>query len=396
MFKSFDCRSPRPGAKQARTLRLGALACLVAGLIQVSAIGQSAFKYFYDDSGRLTRAIDTSGNEIDYTYDAAGNLTQVSRVAAQPVSALAILNFTPQSGGVGTVVTLEGQNFGATPASNAVSFNGAAATVLTASASSLTVSVPNAVTGANLTGATFTFIPGFFPAPVTVTTANISADGNSAVLSLSIAANTTGSYSLVATTQGGASSQIPSTANTISVLSPDGDADGDGLTNAVEIALGTDPLNPTTSGNGLPDGWQVFYGLNPLDASLAGKDLDNSGLTILQDFQKGLSPVNPNRVPPAVSQITPANNATDVNINGIAVIRFAEPLLTGTTLTAAQTAITTALGPSKQVSPTSQATAGLTLQSYMNRSCCGNSVVAGTVTLTGPDGAVQGNVTPSN
>src|ERR1700722_7957528 len=146
MFKSFDCRSPRPGAKQARTLRLGALACLVAGLIQVSAIGQSAFKYFYDDSGRLTRAIDTSGNEIDYTYDAAGNLTQVSRVAAQPVSALAILNFTPQSGGVGTVVTLEGQNFGATPASNAVSFNGAAATVLTASASSLTVSVPNAAT----------------------------------------------------------------------------------------------------------------------------------------------------------------------------------------------------------------------------------------------------------
>lgn len=446
MFTSFDCRSQGPGARQARTLRLAVLACLVAGLVQASAIGQSTFKYYYDDTDRLTRAIDASGNEIDYTYDAAGNLTQVSRVAAQPANALAILNFTPQSGGAGTVVTLQGQNFGATPAANSVSFNGAAATVLTASASTLTVSVPNAattgpisltvsgktatstsnftvipgpqvlsvsprtvlngstatsisnfaVTGANLTGATFSFIPGFFLAPVTVTSANISPDGNSAALSLSIAANATGSYSLVATTSGGASSQVPTTANTINVLSPDGDADGDGLTNAVEFALGTDPLNPNTSGDGLPDGWQVFFGLNPLDASLAGEDLDNSGLTILQDFQQGLSPINPNRVPPAVSQITPANNATNININGVVVVRFAEPLLTGTTLTAAQTALTAALGQSTQVSPASQAAAALTLQNYMNRSCCGNSVVAGTVTLTGPDGAVQGNVTPSN
>jgi len=446
MFTSFDCRSSRPRAERTRTLRLAVVACLAAGLVQASAMGQSGFKYFYDDSGRLTRAIDTSGNEIDYTYDAAGNLTQVSRVAAQPANALAILNFTPQAGGAGAVVTLEGQNFGVTPAANAVSFNGAAATVLTASASTLTVSVPNAATtgpisitvsgktaasstnftvvpgprvlsvsphtvlngttvtsvssftvsGANLTGATFTFIPGFSPAPVSVTSANISPDGSSAVLSLSIAANTIGSYSLVATTQGGTSSQIPSSANTISVLSPDGDADGDGLTNAVELALGTDPLNPTTSGDGLPDGWQVFFGLDPLDASLAGKDLDNSGLSILQDFQQGLSPVNPNLVPPAVSQVTPANNATDVNINGVVVLRFAEPLLTGTTLAAAQTAITTALGQGTQVPPASQQLASTTLQSYMNRSCCGNSVVAGTVTLTGPDGAVQGNVTPSN
>ena len=32
------------------------------------------------------------------------------------------------------------------------------------------------------------------------------------------------------------------------------DIDGDGLTLAQEIALGTDPTNPDTDGDGLPDG----------------------------------------------------------------------------------------------------------------------------------------------
>jgi large repetitive protein len=418
------------------------------GLAIFPCLSQTFVKFqdFYDDAGRLIRVIDASGNEIDYTYDAAGNITQVTRGTAPGPNQLAILNFTPQTGGTGTVVTIQGQNFSPTAASNAVTINGAAASVLSAAANSLTVAVPSTattgpikitvagqtatsannftfvagpavvsvspktavnsssittissftVTGSNLTGATFSFVPGFFPAPVTVTSANISADGNSAVLSLSIGANVSGSFTLVATTSGGASSQVSNSSNTLNVISPDADTDGDGLTNAVEIALGTDPLNPTTSGAGLPDGWQVFYGLNPLDASVAGKDLDNSGLTVLQDFQQNLSPVNPNRTPPAISQITPANNATDVNINGVVVLRFAEPLLTGTSAVAAQSSLTAALGDASTVPQASQQVAAQTLATYMNRTCCGNSVVSGTVTLTGPDGAVPGSVTASN
>ena len=140
----------------------------------------------------------------------------------------------------------------------------------------------------------------------------------------------------------------------------------------------------------------MFYGLNPLDPSVAAQDLDNSGLTVLQDFQMGLSPRNPNRVPPAVSQVTPKNGATAVTVNASVVVRFAEPLLTGTLLSPAQSAISAALGTGSGVSAAAQLSAAQTLQAYMNRTCCGNSVIPGTVTLTGPAGQVTGSVTPSN
>ena len=40
----------------------------------------------------------------------------------------------------------------------------------------------------------------------------------------------------------------------------DGDADNDGLTNAQEIALGTDPFNRDTDGDGYSDGDEVKAG----------------------------------------------------------------------------------------------------------------------------------------
>ena len=46
---------------------------------------------------------------------------------------------------------------------------------------------------------------------------------------------------------------------------PDGDDDNDGLTNAQEVALGTDPLNPDTDGDGWSDGDEVANGSSPLD-----------------------------------------------------------------------------------------------------------------------------------
>jgi YD repeat-containing protein len=405
----------------------------------------SAFQYFYDDLGQLIKVIDSSGNEIDYTYDLVGNIIQVTRATAPAATALAILNFTPQSGGVGTTVTIQGQNFGATAAANAVSFNGAAATVQTASANTLTVAVPSGastgpisvtvagqttksstnftfipgpavlsvapqsilssstaitlpnfrVTGSSLTGSTFSFLPAFSPPPVTINSANISVDGTSAALSLAIAPNAVGSFLLVATNASGVSGQVSTAANTLQIISPDTDSDGDGLTNIVETAIGTNPLNAFTLGDGLPDGWQVFYGLSPLDPTNPGKDLDGSGLTVLQDFRLCLSPLNPNRAAPSVSQAIPANNATAVAVNTAIVAHFSEPLLVGTTLTAAQSAITKALGAGTTVPAGSQQIAGQTLLAYMNRSCAGNSVTPGTVTIRGPSGPVAGNIRTS-
>ena len=47
-------------------------------------------------------------------------------------------------------------------------------------------------------------------------------------------------------------------------VDPAGDADGDGLDNGDELALGTDPLMRDTDGDGLSDGKEVSYGLDPL------------------------------------------------------------------------------------------------------------------------------------
>ncbi len=57
---------------------------------------------------------------------------------AQPV----ITSFTPAKGPIGTVVTINGSGFGASTATNLVSFGGIKARVLTATANTLTVAVP--------------------------------------------------------------------------------------------------------------------------------------------------------------------------------------------------------------------------------------------------------------
>ena len=43
------------------------------------------------------------------------------------------------------------------------------------------------------------------------------------------------------------------------------DSDNDGLSDAQEIGLGTDPYDADTDNDGLPDGWEVNNGLNPLE-----------------------------------------------------------------------------------------------------------------------------------
>jgi outer membrane protein OmpA-like peptidoglycan-associated protein len=83
------------------------------------------------------------------------------------------------------------------------------------------------------------------------------------------------------------------------------DADGDGLTDAEERALGTDPHNPDTDGDGLKDGEEVHkYHTNPLNSDTDGdglkdgeevmkyhtdplnKDTDGDGLTDGEEVNK--------------------------------------------------------------------------------------------------------------
>jgi hypothetical protein len=256
--------------------------------------------------------VDSDGSAVDYFYDGQGNLLEILRTS---LNGIAIFDFTPEQGPIGATVTIQGQGFGATPAVNDVHFNGAAATVVSASPSLLTVTVPTGgsigpitvtfngqtatssqpfavvaspvisginptvatsdaaapiatsvqVTGANLQESTFTFLPAFNPPVLAVSSALIDSGGTSATLSVSIAAGAAGSFTVVVTNGAGDSSAFPSASNTVSILEAAKDPDGDGLTNAQEIALGTDPFRADTDGDGFNDGVEVTEGSNPLD-----------------------------------------------------------------------------------------------------------------------------------
>ena len=78
----------------------------------------------------------------------------------------------------------------------------------------------------------------------------------------------------------------------VAVLSEDGDPDGDGLTNAEEFGLGTDPLSADTDGDGIPDGEEVRIGTSPIRAD-AQDDPDGDGLSNLDEWRLGTGPLNP-------------------------------------------------------------------------------------------------------
>ena len=120
-----------------------ATAALIFALIGIVSSSAADISYVYDDAGRLLAVIDPVSDTAVYAYDAVGNLTSITR---QAPSTLAIIQFTPSSGPIGTTVTIYGTGFSATLASNTVKFNDTTATVLTASTTVLTANVPSGAT----------------------------------------------------------------------------------------------------------------------------------------------------------------------------------------------------------------------------------------------------------
>ncbi len=68
------------------------------------------------------------------------------------------------------------------------------------------------------------------------------------------------------------------------------DMDNDGLTNLQEYVQKTSPDDPDTDDDGMPDGWEVKYGLDPL-AHDASDDNDSDNLTNLEEYQYCLAHV---------------------------------------------------------------------------------------------------------
>lgn len=104
--------------------------------------------YSYDELGRLVGAVAATGDSVKYSYDAVGNILAITRYSA---SQFAFFTFSPKSGPVGTSVMVSGSNFSSNPAQDTVTFNGTSATISSASATQLVVSVPSGATTGPLT-----------------------------------------------------------------------------------------------------------------------------------------------------------------------------------------------------------------------------------------------------
>jgi uncharacterized repeat protein (TIGR01451 family) len=74
---------------------------------------------------------------------------------------------------------------------------------------------------------------------------------------------------------------------------PEDDADGDNLSNIEEVRRGTDPLNPDTDGDGLLDGDEVYrYHTDPLNP-----DSDHDGVSDGDEVKFGTNPLDPRSFP---------------------------------------------------------------------------------------------------
>jgi len=119
------------------------LSMAIAGGLQAQSV--STVQAYYDNLGRLSKIVDTGGNVTTYTYDADGDIQQVSQSTVTS-GVLSVFSVSPLRGPAGTTVTIQGQGFGTGAGSNTVQFNGTAATVVSATSSSLVVTVPAGAT----------------------------------------------------------------------------------------------------------------------------------------------------------------------------------------------------------------------------------------------------------
>ncbi|WP_174993899.1 IPT/TIG domain-containing protein [Burkholderia arboris] len=95
--------------------------------------------YSYDELGRLVSVVDGSGEAAVYEYDAAGNILSIVRKSG-PIS---VLSVTPRQAPVNSIVTVSGYGFSSAANENSVTFDGVAATVVSASQTQLLVRVPS-------------------------------------------------------------------------------------------------------------------------------------------------------------------------------------------------------------------------------------------------------------
>ncbi|MBN2785640.1 MAG: hypothetical protein JXR25_12520 [Pontiellaceae bacterium] len=79
----------------------------------------------------------------------------------------------------------------------------------------------------------------------------------------------------------------------IGAVTGNADSDGDGLINLLEQRINTSPLLADTDSDGIPDGDEVALATNPLGGSGSGQDSDGDGLTDDEEAALGTDPQRP-------------------------------------------------------------------------------------------------------
>jgi regulation of enolase protein 1 (concanavalin A-like superfamily) len=95
-------------------------------------------KYFF-----AAQAVNTAGLKSPYSAEVSADFTS-------PTAAPSIVNLSPTSGSVGTAVTINGANFGASQGTSSIKFNGTAAAPSSWTASSIVAPVPGGATSGSV------------------------------------------------------------------------------------------------------------------------------------------------------------------------------------------------------------------------------------------------------
>ena len=142
---SYDIRGTAggftPQTQTGVTVNGGATA--TANFSLAAATPTAGIVYIYDELQRLKSVIDPVGEAATYTYDAVGNLLAIARNNATQTS---VIDFNPNSGPIGSAVTIYGTGYSATPSQNTVTFNGVAATVISSTLTQIATTVPAGAT----------------------------------------------------------------------------------------------------------------------------------------------------------------------------------------------------------------------------------------------------------